>query len=158
MVTTDANHGLAVYPNLARDRVLTGIDQLWRADITYVRLETEFAYLAVVLDAFSRKVIGWALDRTLEATLAVEALRTALKIRKPAAGMVHHFDRGVQYASGDCIDAIAWPNSAGDGRAPASREITASVSATCGCADTSVLIPLTGVMKGKNPSRSIANL
>src|SRR6516225_2571974 len=65
VVTTDSNHPLPVYPNLARDMVLTGINQLWRADITYVRLETEFVYLAVVLDAFSRKVVGWALDRTL---------------------------------------------------------------------------------------------
>jgi transposase InsO family protein len=100
MVTTDSNHVLPVYPNLARDMVLTGIDQLWRADITYVRLETEFVYLAVVLDAFSRKVVGWALDRTLETTLTIEALQMALRARKPAAGLVHHSDRGVQYASG----------------------------------------------------------
>jgi transposase InsO family protein len=100
-VTTDSNHALPVYPNLARDMVLTGIDQLWRADITYVRLETEFVYLAVVLDAFSRKVVGWALGRTLEATLAIEALEMALETRRPAAGLVHHSDRGVQYASGD---------------------------------------------------------
>jgi len=82
VVTTDSNHALPVYPNLAREMVLTGIDQLWRADITYVRLETEFVYLAVVLDAFSRKVVGWALGRTLEATLAIEALRMALETRK----------------------------------------------------------------------------
>ncbi|HKV80414.1 MAG TPA: IS3 family transposase [Candidatus Sulfotelmatobacter sp.] len=105
VVTTDSNHALPVYPNLARDMVLTSIDQLWRADITYVRLETEFVYLAVVLDAFSRKVIGWALGRTLEATLAVEALQMALKARKPA-GLVHHSDRGVQYASGDYTDLL----------------------------------------------------
>jgi transposase InsO family protein len=86
--------------------VLTGIDQLWRADITYVRLETEFVYLAVVLDAFSRKVIGWALGRTLEATLAIEALQMALKIRKPDVGLVLHSDRGVQYASGDYTDLL----------------------------------------------------
>ena len=101
VATTDSNHALPVYPNLAREMVLTGIDQLWRADITYVRLETEFVYLAVVLDAFSRKVIGWALGRTLEATLAIEALEMALKMRQPAAGLVHHSDRGVQYASND---------------------------------------------------------
>jgi putative transposase len=101
VITTDSSHGLAVYPNLARDRVLTGLDQLWVADITYIRLETEFVYLAVVLDAFSRKVVGWALDRTLEATLTVEALQMALGKRKPAAGLVHHSDRGVQYASAD---------------------------------------------------------
>jgi putative transposase len=104
IVTTDSNHALPVYPNLARDMVLTGIDQLWRSDITcvrtYVRLEAEFVYLAVVLDAFSQKVVGWALDRTLEATLTIEALQMALRTRKPAAGLVHHSDRGVQYASG----------------------------------------------------------
>ena len=101
VVTTDSNHALPVYPNLAREMVLTGIDQLWRADISYVRLETEFVYLAVVLDAFSRKVVGWALGRTLEATLVIEALQMALETRKPATGLVHHSDRGVQYASGD---------------------------------------------------------
>jgi transposase InsO family protein len=106
IVTTDSNHALPVYPNLAQDMVLTGINQLWRADITYVRLETEFVYLAVVLDAFSRKVVGWALDRTLEATLTIEALQMALRTRKPAAGMVHHSDRGVQYASGDYTDLL----------------------------------------------------
>jgi putative transposase len=106
VVTTDSNHALPVYPNLARDMVLTGIDQLWRADITYVRLETEFVYVAVVMDAFSRKVIGWALGRTLEATLAIEALQMALETRKPAAGLVHHSDRGVQYASGDYTDLL----------------------------------------------------
>jgi len=106
VVTTDSNHPLPVYPNLARDMVLTGINQLWRADITYVRLETEFVYLAVVLDASSRKVIGWALDRTLEATLTIEALQMALRTRKPAPGLVHHSDRGVQYASGDYTDLL----------------------------------------------------
>ena len=80
---------------------LTGINQLWRADITYIRLETEFVYLAVVLDAFSRRVIGWALDRTLEDDLAIAALQMALRSRTPATGLVHHSDRGVQYASDD---------------------------------------------------------
>ena len=106
IVTTDSNHALPVYPNVAPEMVLTGIDQLWRSDITYVRLETEFVYLAVVLDAFSRKVVGWALDRTLEATLTIEALQMALRTRKPAAGLVHHSDRGVQYASGDYTDLL----------------------------------------------------
>ena len=77
------------------------INQLWVADITYIRLRTEFVYLAVVLDAFSRRVIGWALGRTLEAELAVAALRMALVERQPAPGLVHHSDRGVQYASHD---------------------------------------------------------
>ena len=99
VVTTDSNHGLPVYRNLAKAMELTGIDQLWVADITYIRLETEFVYLAVVLDAYSRRVVGWALDRTLEARLAVEALQMAIRQRSPQSGLVHHSDRGVQYAS-----------------------------------------------------------
>jgi len=101
MVTTDSGHGLTIYPNLARGLVLSGIDQLWVADITYIRLEREFIYLAVVLDAFSRRVIGWALDRTLEDALTLSALGMALKQRQPQPGLVHHSDRGVQYASTD---------------------------------------------------------
>ena len=106
VATTDSHHGFRVYPNLAGSMELTGLDQLWRADITYIRLETEFVYLAVVLDAFSRKVIGWALDRTLEATLTIEALQMALGKRKPAHGLVHHSDRGVQYAATDYTDLL----------------------------------------------------
>ena len=80
---------------------MTGLDQLWRADITYIRLETEFVYLAVVLDAYSRRVIGWALDRHLEDDLAIAALKMALQRRTPSEGLTHHSDRGVQYASND---------------------------------------------------------
>jgi transposase InsO family protein len=83
------------------DSRLSAIDQLWVADITYIRLELEFIYLAVVLDAFSRRVIGWALDRTLEDALTLSALGMALKQRQPKPGLVHHSDRGVQYASAD---------------------------------------------------------
>jgi putative transposase len=101
VMTTNSNHDRPVYPNLARGMVLTGIDQLWVADITYIRLETEFIYLAVVLDAYSRRVIGWALDRTLEDELTIVALGMALERRIPAPGLVHHSDRGVQYASRD---------------------------------------------------------
>jgi putative transposase len=101
IVTTDSDHDLPVFPNLTRERVLTGLDQLWVADITYIRLAVEFVYLAVILDAFSRRVIGWALDRTLEAELAIAALQMALHRRAPAPGLVHHSDRGVQYASKD---------------------------------------------------------
>jgi transposase InsO family protein len=101
IVTTDSNHGRKVYPNLARQKTLTGVDQLWVADITYIRLETEFVYLAVVIDAFSRRVIGWALDRSVEDDLTLAALRMALQLRRPATGLVHHSDRGSQYASGD---------------------------------------------------------
>jgi transposase InsO family protein len=101
VVTTDSDHGFRVYPNHAKDMELTGIDQLWRADITYIRLETEFVYLAVVLDAYSRRVVGWALDRHLEDDLAIAALHMALRRRKPSEGLTHHSDRGVQYASND---------------------------------------------------------
>lgn len=101
VVTTDSGHRLTIYPNLARGLVLSAIDQLWVADITYIRLELEFIYLAVVLDAFSRRVIGWALDRTLEDALTLSALGMALKQRQPKSGLVHHSDRGVQYASAD---------------------------------------------------------
>ena len=99
--TTDSNHDRRVYPNLAKDLKPTGIDQLWVADITYIRLEMEFVYLAVVLDAYSRRVIGWALERTLEDDLAIAALRMALRTRSPGPGLAHHSDRGVQYASHD---------------------------------------------------------
>ena len=101
VVTTDSDHGLRVYPNLAREMRLTGVDQLWRADITYVRLAAEFVYLAVILDAYSRRVIGWELDATLEDSLTLAALRMALSRRTVTPELVHHSDRGVQYASGD---------------------------------------------------------
>jgi transposase InsO family protein len=98
-VTTDSRHAWHVVQNVARDLVLTGIDQLWVADITYVRLAEEFAFLAVVLDAFSRRVIGWALDTHLRADLATAALKMAIEERRPRPGtLVHHSDRGVQYA------------------------------------------------------------
>jgi len=106
VVTTDSNHALPVYPNLAADLVLTGIDQLWVADITYIRLELEFVYLAVVLDAYSRRAIGWALERTLEDDLSLAALRMALRVRGPAPGLIHHSDRGVQYASKDYTELL----------------------------------------------------
>lgn len=99
--TTNSQHGLPIYPNLVAGLVVDSIDQLWVADITYVRLQMEFVYLAVLLDAFSRRCIGWALQRTLEAALALEALRMALRQRRPNPGLVHHSDRGVQYASYD---------------------------------------------------------
>jgi putative transposase len=106
LVTTDSRHNLPVYPNLARQITPTAVNQLWVADITYIRLRTEFVYLAVVLDAFSRRVIGWALGRTLQAELAVTALRMALLDRQPAPGLVHHSDRGVQYASYDYTEML----------------------------------------------------
>jgi putative transposase len=106
VVTTDSNHGRPIYPNLAGELELTGLNQLWVADITYIRLELEFVYLAVILDAFSRRVIGWALDRSLEDDLTLAALRMALRERQPGAGLVHHSDRGVQYASGDYTNLL----------------------------------------------------
>jgi transposase InsO family protein len=106
VVTTDSRHSCKVYPNLAAQMELTGINQLWVADITYIRLEREFVYLAVVIDAFSRRVIGWALDRTMEDDLTLTALRMALEARRPSPGLVHHSDRGSQYASGDYTDLL----------------------------------------------------
>jgi putative transposase len=97
--TTDSTHALVVYPNLRPELSVNGLDQLWVADITYVRLQQEFVYLAVLLDAYSRRCIGWALDRFLEAELALAALRMALAMRPIRPGLVHHSDRGVQYAS-----------------------------------------------------------
>ena len=104
VVTTDSSHELEVYLNLASRMKLTGIDQLWVADITYIRLQAEFVYLAVILDAFSRKVVGWALDRTLASRLAIAALEQAITKRQPPPGVVHHSDRGVQYA---CEEYVA---------------------------------------------------
>jgi putative transposase len=101
VATTDSDHRFEVYLNLASRMNLTGINQLWVADITYLRLQKEFVYLAVVLDGFSRKVVGWALERTLAARLPIAALKKAIAERQPSAGLVHHSDRGVQYACGD---------------------------------------------------------
>jgi transposase InsO family protein len=106
VVTTDSRHGREVYPNLAGRMVLTGMDQLWVADITYIRLRDEFVYVAVMLDAYSRRVIGWALDRTMEDNLTLGALRMALSRRVVEPGLVHHSDRGSQYASGDYTDLL----------------------------------------------------
>jgi putative transposase len=106
VTTTESQHGRPVYPNLASEMELTGLNQLWVADITYIRLELEFVYLAVVLDAFSRRVIGWALQRSLEGELTLQALRMALRERPPTSGLVHHSDRGVQYACGDYTDLL----------------------------------------------------
>ncbi len=96
VVTTDSDHELEVYLNLARRMKLTGINQLWVADITYIRLQAEFVYLAVILDACSRKVVGWALERTLAARLPIAELERAIAERQPPPGLVHHSDRGVQ--------------------------------------------------------------
>jgi transposase InsO family protein len=105
--TTDSRHEWRVVANLARDLALTGLDQLWVADITYIRMREEFTFLAVVLDAFSRRVIGWALDTHLRASLATTALQMAIEARRPAPGsLIHHSDRGVQYACGEYTSVL----------------------------------------------------
>ncbi len=106
VVTTDSNHTRRIYPNLAPNIILTATDQLWRADITYIRLREEFVFLAVILDAYSRRVIGWALDRTMEDELTLTALHMALARRTVQPGLVHHSDRGSQYASNDYTDLL----------------------------------------------------
>jgi putative transposase len=107
-MTTNSHHSWCVVPNLARGIVLTGLDQLWVADITYVHLAEEFGYLAVVLDAFSRKVVGWALEAHLQAELAIAALMMAITARQPPrGGLIHHSDRGVQYACAEYTEILA---------------------------------------------------
>jgi putative transposase len=106
LVTTHSNHKFEVYLNLARRMKLSGMDQLWVADITYIRLKAEFVYLAVILDAFSRKVVGWALDRTLANRLTISALERAIAQRRPRPGLVHHSDRGLQYARGEYVAVL----------------------------------------------------
>lgn len=105
-VTTDSNHRFHVHPNLAESLELTAINQLWVADITYIRLPREFVFLAVVLDAFSRKAIGWELGRTLETKLPLAALEAAIASRHPLPGLVHHSDRGTQYASSEYVKRL----------------------------------------------------
>ena len=105
--TTDSRHGFTLWPNLAKHLILTTTDQLWVADITYVRLDQAFVYLAVILDGFSRKVVGWAMADHLRAELAISALEMALTRRRMSPGeLVHHSDRGIQYACGDYIDRL----------------------------------------------------
>jgi transposase InsO family protein len=106
VVTTDSNHRFRVHPNLAESMELTALNQLWVADITYIRLQREFVFLAVVLDAFSRKAIGWELGRTLETKLVLTALEAAIATRRPQPGLVHHSDRGTQYASNEYVQRL----------------------------------------------------
>lgn len=107
VATTDSKHKLTVYPNLARDLVLTDINQLWVADITYIRLRREFIYLAAILDAYSRRCIGWALARYIDARLPLAALKMALQTRRFRPGqLTHHSDQGVQYACYDYVQVL----------------------------------------------------
>jgi len=107
VVTTNSKHKCEVHLNLASRMTLTGINQLWVADLTYIRLKGEFVYLAVILDGFSRKVVGWAVDRTMMSShLTVAALERAVADRQPRAGVVHHSDRGLQYASPEYVAAL----------------------------------------------------
>src|SRR5207247_8952342 len=99
-------HGLPVYPNLLPGLKVDGINQLWIADITYIRLQGEFVYLAVVIDAHSRRVIGWELSRRIDAALTINALRMALQARDVTPGLIHHSDRGVQYAATEYTDLL----------------------------------------------------
>jgi transposase InsO family protein len=106
MTTTNSSHRCEVYLNLAMRTKVTGINQLWVADITYIRLTAEFVYLAVVLDVHSRKVVGWELGRSLAASLAVSALRQAIEQRQPPPGLVHHSDRGLQYCCQEYVQLL----------------------------------------------------
>lgn len=103
VATTDSDHGFVVYPNLAQYLILTDVNQLWVADMTYLRLQSEFVYLAVVLDAFSRRAVGWALGRRLHTALSLTALEKAIASRQPGPGILHHSDRGSPYASKDYV-------------------------------------------------------
>ena len=106
VVTTDSDHHWRVYPNLGRRLAISGMNQLWVADITYVRLQQEFIYLAVILDVYSRRVVGWSINRDLGSGLAQQALEMALRERQPQQGLVHHSDRGVQYACGEYVKRL----------------------------------------------------
>jgi len=104
--TTDSNHPFPVYPDLAKGLTLNAINQLWVADITYIRIETGFVYLAVILDAFSRRVLGYHVSARLDAEIALHALNMAIYHREPLLGVIHHSDRGVQYASADYTERL----------------------------------------------------
>jgi len=104
--TTDSHHAFPRYPNRIQDRVVRALNQVWVADITYIRIQTAFVYLAVILDLFSRKAIGYALSRRIDTALSVQALRMAIETRRPPAGVIHHSDQGVQYADHDYVETL----------------------------------------------------
>jgi transposase InsO family protein len=104
--TTDSDHAFNIYPNLIEGRTVTDINQVWVSDITYIRIMTGFVFLAVIMDLFSRRIIGWAISKSLDREVALSALRMAISQRKPPEGLIHHSDRGVQYASNDYVDIL----------------------------------------------------
>lgn len=104
--TTDSDHGLPIYPNMIAGMTVTGINQLWVSDITYIRIATGFVYLAVVLDVFSRRIVGWAISKSIDRKLAIGALTMAIALRNPPSGIIHHSDRGVQYACQEYVDLL----------------------------------------------------
>ena len=110
IATTDSNHGHKVYPNLLAEKTLSGINQAWVADITYIRISKGFVFLAAILDRYSRKVIGWAISKRIDAELCVAALKSALETRQPSVGCIHHSDRGVQYACHQYIAMLEQAN------------------------------------------------
>lgn len=110
IVTTNSKHGYKIYPNLVGDRVVDDLNQVWVADITYIHILVCFIYLAVILDVFSRKAVGYAISRNIDTALTLEALRMAIHDRKPGPGCIHHSDRGIQYASKDYVKELEFNN------------------------------------------------
>jgi transposase InsO family protein len=106
VVTTDSEHDHLVHPNLLPQMGVTGIDQVWASDMTYIRIKNGFVYLAVILDLYSRKVVGWAISKRIDAALTVEALNSAIEKRKPKPGIIHHSDRGVQYLCEEYVEIL----------------------------------------------------
>jgi putative transposase len=104
--TTDSKHGLPVYPNRIKGLEVTAVNQVWVADITYIRILTGFVFLAVILDVFSRRVVGWAIAKRIDHHLTLEALRMAIRMRNPAPGLIHHSDQGVQYACRQYVEEL----------------------------------------------------
>ena len=106
VTTTNSSHCLSVYPNLIKDMVISRLNQIWNADITYIRIQTGFVYLAAILDACSRRVIGYAISTNIDTALTLKALRMAIDNRHPAPGIIHHSDQGVQYASREYVEEL----------------------------------------------------
>ena len=104
--TTDSNHNHRIYPNLLPEMTIDGLNQVWASDITYIRIANGFIYLAVILDLFSRKNIGWAISKKIDRNLTLDALKMAVKRRRPLRGVIHHSDRGVQYLCNDYINYL----------------------------------------------------